>query len=101
MPRFAIVNEIDRPYPRLVAEKVNGKYYYMNRATDKYLKSYEMQPDNPTNIKDFGFEITDNGDTVIFTKVRPSIATYYDGRIREWNGDGAEENNFILPKVIL
>lgn len=96
--KYAIVNDMDCPKPRLVTQIIDGKCYYMMRAVEDSLKQYDgMQPDRPTFLEDFGFKIIERQYQVDFIKVRESKATYKDGKIRHWQG----ELDFSLPKVIL
>ncbi len=89
--RFAIVNECDRPEPRLVAQQIAGKFYYMSRFTEERMKSFDgMEPLSPTYLEAFGFECFPNSDVknaIDFARLHPSKATYrHDGSIRLWQG---------------
>jgi len=88
---YYIVNHCDRPYPRhvTVAEGDNLRYLHPS------LKTFPTMQKRPgsTSMKDFGFEVEEINGGIIFTQVRPSIATYPDGRPRKWQG----EKRFILP----
>lgn len=101
-PRFAIVNDCDRPYSRLVAEFIpeRGGYCYLaqGNANDKRLKVHDgMLPYFPTAIEDFGIEVDDSfPNHYVFKVVRDSTATYRDGLLRQWQG----EDTFILPRIL-
>ena len=98
--KFAIVNDCDKPCRRLVAECIDGKFYYMARAEESLKANYDgMIPLNPTFLEDFGFEIRNLKETnsVIFLQKYKSKAKYEDGRIRQWQDIG----NFTLPRVCL
>jgi hypothetical protein len=49
-----------------------------------------------TLVSDFGVEMAFNGDTVSAEQVRPSIATYRDGKPRNWqpSGENPEQKLF-------
>ena len=97
-PKYAIVNNVDAPSVRLVAECINGAYYYMARQHYPELKKYDgMQPTNPTAMEAFGFTVEkDAGGIVTFAKTSVSKATYPDGLFRDWQ-DG--RTVFTLPSV--
>lgn len=98
--KYAIVNTIDCPQPRLVTQVIDGKHYYMMRSVkgEEYLKQYDgMTPDRPTFLEDFGFKIDEKGSYVWFEQTEPSKATYEDGKPREWQ----DIKLFTLPRVIL
>lgn len=97
--KYYIVNEFDRPYERLVAGEYNGKLYYLSRALEPGLKQYDgMGLDSATLMEDFGFDISENDNSVIFDLVRMSKVEYRSARIgekaiRPWQG----MENFSLP----
>jgi hypothetical protein len=96
--KYVIVDEVDKPYKRLVAQYVASKrgYCYMSQITEPLLKSYNgMTPKKPTCMLDFGFSITESEYEVRFEKNYEETATYSDGRIRKWQGS----ESFILPKL--
>ena len=98
--KYAIVNDVDKPEPRLVTEVIKGKHYYMMRSAEEetHLKQYDgMTPERPAFLEDFGFDIVEKKDCVNFSLVRLSIATYKHGGIRVWQ----DKKKFSLPKVVL
>lgn len=80
-----IVNDVDKPYPRLVAyETHEGKLNYFDRT----LKGYDVLPkDRATPIEQFGFVVTVGQNVVFFEKSYEETAEYRDGRPRKWQGD--------------
>ena len=99
-PKFAIMNCADRPCGGLVAEWIPEiGYCYNPQAIPgfEHRKQFNgMTPPHPAAIEDFGFEVTEYADYYDFHKVRESVATYYDGKPREWQG----ETSFTLPKLV-
>lgn len=92
--KYFILNDIDRPYPRLVAQKIGDRLYYMNKELfPLYKQGFEGKEATP--VEYFGFKITEVGNRVHFTKTQPSLATYRDKRPREWQGP----TEFILEKL--
>jgi len=93
--KYFIVNTTDRPHAGCVVQKMKeGFYCYLDRR----LKSYDgMNPSRPTPVEDFGFDIIECRNFVLFRKERDSIATYKDGMPREWQGDSI----FHLPILSL
>lgn len=101
--KYAIVNECDKPEPRMVTQVVNGEHYYMMRSTkeEAQLKQYDgMNPERPTFLEDFGFEIIEKRDYVQFSLIKESKATYKNGSLRVWQ-DSQHRSKFTLPKVVL
>lgn len=91
-PQYAIINDVDRPYERLVVQlKDDGKYYYMHPD----LKDHgSMSPrDTTTNLTDFGIDIIEKGNKVKFIKTLSSIARYSDGRTRNWQGESVAKSH--------
>lgn len=96
--RYAIVNDVDKPQRRHVAELVNGKFYYMARAEDPYLKQFDGYPlEHPAWMEDFGFTIQETSERTLFIMESESKAVYRDGKPRYWQG----ELCFSLPRVKL
>lgn len=97
--QYAILNTIDRPDRRMVVEIIEGKAYYMSRAEEPRMKSYDGMTPRPdtTSLEDFGFTIVELGGKIRCVKTRPSVARYSDGGVREWQG----ETSFDLPRVAL
>jgi hypothetical protein len=97
--KYYIVNEIDRPYERLVAGEYNGKLYYLSRALEHDLKNCDgMGLDCATPMEDFGFDVSENDNSVVFNLNHPSKVKYKSVRtgeeiIRPWQG----MKDFSLP----
>jgi hypothetical protein len=98
--RFVIINDIDAPCRRLVAEYIEGVgYCYMNRK-DKHLRKFDgMHPRRPTDITDFGFDVDISNGKAVFKRVRESIATYPDGQNRKWQSSEKFGDSFEYPLV--
>lgn len=98
--RFVIVNDCDAPTRENIAEFIpNVGYCYMAREEKPELKAYDgMNPRQPTPVEDFGFVVTVQESVALFTKVGQSIATYPDGKPREWQ-DRRSGSEFSLPLV--
>ncbi len=96
--KYVIVNEFDLPCPKLVAEIIDNKCYYMMRSIESSFKQYDgITSDRVTALQDFGFNITEQKNQVDFLLVRDNKATYEDGTKRIWRG----KKRFSLPKVEL
>jgi hypothetical protein len=98
--RFVIINDCDAPIRENIAEFIpNVGYCYMAREEKPELKAYDgMKPRQPTAVEEFGFVVTVQESAALFAKVGQSIATYPDGRRREWQ-DRRSGNEFSLPLV--
>jgi hypothetical protein len=83
---YYIVNNIDRPYEKLVAVRKGDLLYYINRELKDDYPGMGMN--TATKMEAFGFDIISSfdGNAVSFKKVRPSTATYGDGEPRDWQG---------------
>jgi hypothetical protein len=93
--RFRIVNTVDRPEPRLIAElRDDGLLYYLHRRIRRYTG---LLPQESTPVEDFGIALTIIGNTLYGTRTGVSKATYLDGRPRQWQGD--TEFNITLPTL--
>lgn len=100
--RFFIMNDFDRPDQEHVVERFSGQkaaYIHPRLRNWNDNNGYFQINEKCTDIEDFGFsiDIYENPDTgvenkAVFCKTRPSVATYYDGRPRHWQGD----TNFAL-----
>lgn len=96
-PKYAIVNEIDAPIARHIAQLTPIGYCYMSRNKDGYLKKFDgMKPVRPTPIEDFGFAVMERGKTVTFVRCADCVATYSDGLPRRWHDDFKQ---IVWPKV--
>lgn len=88
---FYIVNDIDKPCPRLVAQVIDLKnnMEYLHPELNHWDKGDQPFPLSKfsTNLKDFGLDIVVSGTTAVFKQIRESVATYKDGRPRQWQGD--------------
>ncbi len=103
--RFYIVNDVDRPYESHVVEKISGNMgVYIHPTLCNWNKKHGNFTINPecTDVRDFGFSIKANKDKVIFERVGPSIATYKDGKKREWQGlDYFTMISYAVPGLII
>lgn len=99
-PRFAIINTCDAPQRRMVCEYLDGVgYCYMARAMEPHLKMYDgMNPERPTSLEDFGFDIEISNNEALFRRTRTWVATYEDGMPRKWQ-DRVYPFEFSLPLV--
>ena len=89
-PLFAILNEIDGPYRKMVVQWCHdrGGYCYLHRGDGKSrydgMQAGEMLG-KPTPIEDFGFDVDlSYQGVVLFERTRESRATYKDGKPRNW-----------------
>ncbi len=88
--KYYIINDIDRPCMRHVTVKRGDKFYYLS----PYLRSSRgMELKHPTSLSAFGFEVEELPGGILFKKIWHSVAIYYDGRSRKWQG----ETRFVLP----
>lgn len=90
---YVIMNDADKPCTRLiaqVAELPEGKDFLRARYICERTNMREPygRLSGATLVSDFGVEMTFEGDTVTTEQVRPSVATYRDGRPREWQPHG-------------
>lgn len=103
---FVIINEVDAPVCRLVAQVTDiqsftgyGKTF--KKVIAKYIAEYPNQLyctadiERVTLVSDFGVEVTLTENHVICEKQRESIAKYVDGRIRKW-----QENTVVVHEPI-
>lgn len=100
-PKYAIINDADKPEPNLVVEYVEGVgYCYMTRSLAPYKMRYDGMGPRPstTSMKAFGFDIVEREFQVDFAMVLPSTATYPDGSPRQWQ---SHLTAFSLPRVDL
>lgn len=82
--KFYIVNEFDRPSARHITIKgKDGKFYYIHPDLRHW---NEMVPTNPTPLEDFGIamDMLMGNDHIHGKQGSPSVATYEDGRPRQW-----------------
>jgi hypothetical protein len=85
---YYIVNEIDRPCERLIAQmQVDGTLNYVNpemRGKKQYLG---MSADDATPVEDFGITLTLHKNGLRGSHdPEKSEATYKDGKERRWQG---------------
>lgn len=103
---FVIINEVDAPVCRLVAQVTDiqsfkgcGKTF--KKVIAKYIAEYPNQLyctadiARVTLVSDFGVEVTLTENHVICEKQRESIAKYADGRVRQW-----QENRAVVHEPI-
>jgi len=92
---YVIMNDCDKPCTRLIAvvTKVDAE---KERVWARYIcERVNMREPygwlgGVTRVSDFGVEIAFNGDMVSTEQVRPSVATYRDGKPREWQPYGED-----------
>lgn len=90
-PEFFIINDMDKPCERHVVQKIGPhqyKYLHPDLANWNIMEDSKMT----TNMKDFGFSVTIEGNRVHFRQTGLSCAKYYDGSPRQWQG----EDEFVL-----
>lgn len=92
---FVIINEVDAPVCRLVAQVTEIQSVTDYRKTfknviAKYIAEYPSMLycsaalERVTLVSDFGVEVLVTENYVICEKQRESIAKYADGRVRQW-----------------
>ena len=80
-----IVDDCDAPCFECIARKAkNGKFYYIHKKLRNVKQFYGMTPTNPAPLKDFGLTMQIKDGCLCFVKAHKSIATYRDGRPRDW-----------------
>lgn len=80
LDNLIILNDYDRPCMYLIACKEPLQYACLSMR--QKFPDIKLDASRITPLEKFGF--VQEGDT--FKKVKPSTATYSDGRIREWQG---------------
>lgn len=90
---YVIINNTDKPCTRLIAvvldidiakDRVRARYICDRvNMREPYGRLSEA-----TLVSDFGVEMTFDGNNVTTAQVRPSIATYRDGKPRAWQPSG-------------
>ena len=97
--RYCIVNTMDKPCKRLVAQVIDGKCYYMIRAIKDCMKKYDgMDSFVATDIRDFGWDVEEKNGIAVFTRNWKECAKYQDGSHRQWQDD---DDTFWYPLVNL
>lgn len=94
-PEFYILNNIDKPEPRHVAQSISKtELVYIHEELRNWESRYGAFNfrEETTNMQDFGFDIEIIDDMAVFVKVKSSEAKYTDGGNRHWQG----EYNFVL-----
>ena len=81
---FYIVNDIDRPEPRLIAQELDGALWYLNPEIRNLFPA--MSTRHATRVKDFGIDLAIADGCLVGELVRESTATYPDGKPRRWQG---------------
>lgn len=95
MSKYFIVNDIDRPYERLIAEmQDNGTLCYVHPEMRKYKEYKNMSADRATQLEDFGITAVETENEIFFVKTMNSLAKYSSGEPREWQGS----ENFSIKK---
>ena len=83
--RFFIVNDFDRPEPRLIAERASdGKLYYIDPSLRG--KWEGMSHPNPTPLERFGLCLAIEDGCLVGELAFESEATYENGDRRRWQG---------------
>ena len=88
--KYYIVNNCDRPCMRHVTVKRGDKFYYLHHELQNH---GAMTPQHPTSLMEFGFEVEELPGGLLFKKTGHSVAVYYGGGRRHWQG----ETRFVLP----
>jgi hypothetical protein len=93
--KYFIVNDMDRPNKRCVTVKLKEGYFcYLDRS----FKEYDgMNPNKPTPLEEFGFDIKEEDGAIFFKRVKESTAKYKDGKCRPWQGED-EFSHQVLVK---
>lgn len=100
---YVIMNDCDKPCTRLIAV-VTGIDPEKERVNARYIcERVNMREPygwlgGVTLVSDFGVEMIFNGDTVSTEQVRPSVATYRDGKPREWQPSGENPEQKLHSK---
>lgn len=97
IPEFFIINDMDRPYPRHVVQKIGlNLYKYIHPDLSNHP---EMERESGTSsLKDFGFEWTIKNGVATFVKTKGTIVQYSDGTQRNWQGEFKFHLPIINPK---
>ena len=102
-PKYVIINDCDRPEPRMVCQWVPGVgYCYLDRS--RTLPSHDgMSGEEATRIEDFGLSWADNADGTVsfYATGQPSTATYRDGKPRQWQSMVRSFERRQLPRAAL
>lgn len=91
---YVIMNDADKPCTRLIAQVIElpeGRDFVRGRYICERTNMREPygRLSGATLVSDFGVELTFNtDDTVTSEQVRPSVATYSDGKPRQWQPHG-------------
>lgn len=82
--KFFIINDVDRPERRhvMLMSKYDGRLLYMHPELHDWGRM-EVQPET-TTMEEFGFHVSLQGDTAIFSQINKSLARYKDGSPRMW-----------------
>lgn len=90
---LVIINDSDKPCTRLMArvaevDPVRGfiRAEYICERTN--MRECQGSLHRATLVSDFGVEVAFDGNVVSTEQVRPSVATYPDGKPREWQPSG-------------
>ncbi len=88
---FYIVNDVDRPDDRHVAQFVKDDELEYLHPDLRDWGRLDLEESHAT-LDEFGFNVVIKEGEATFKKVRESIARYRDGKKRNWQG----EYNFTL-----
>ena len=83
-----ILNGCEKPCARLLCRIFpNGSIKYVNKYLRKQYGSMKKGTEW-ASLKDFGFtcNYNDKKKSYEYLKISPSVAKYYDGEVREWQG---------------
>jgi hypothetical protein len=96
MSGFYIVNDFDKPDERHVAQVVEvGKAQYLHEDLRGF-GSLQVDPKWSSTMEAFGFDVDILNGIAHFSLVRDSIATYNDGKPRQWQG---RKKTFTLKMI--
>lgn len=91
-----IVNDMDRPSEDHIAEERDGLLYYVHPRLARDWAGQGMSKERATHVASFGIALTREAFLLSGEKLFPSVATYSDGKPREWQG--SPEFQFALPR---
>jgi hypothetical protein len=95
--RYYIVNEYDRPCERMIARLENGRLYYLDPDLRAEFAGGFVPDGRETELSRFGLYLTTYRDNLVGLKIRSSMVTYQDGKIRHWQGK--KSFSIKLPEV--
>ena len=95
--QFFIVNQVDRPCERLIAERRGDKLFYVHPELAGKKEYHGMSMNDAVDVQDFGFELVVEGNELRGTQVYDSRAIYPDGKGRRWQG--SQQFSIPLPNT--